>query len=1028
MMIALVAGPAPAQPTGCVGDCSGDGAVTVDEIVLSVSIALGGRPVGDCLAADRNGDEEVTVDEIVTAVTNALEGCPAPVPTPIFPADYRDDYIEVRDCRFSIEHGGVSIRVLANEIGADAYLANANPLPVGSVIVKEEYTGTDCEDAVPDRWRVMRKEAPGFDPVDGDWAWQWVDPDRSVRFNDKATCIGCHNVSECNARDKMCTEGPRESATWRRVLENLGGALLSITGNGPDEVYAVGADPNDGSGPLFLHYNGLRWQRLATDAEGDLWWISVTPIGGSYFAVGVDGLILEYDIATGSFTEHAGPDTAPILYGVWGSAPDDVWAVGGTSDNPDFGGVIWHYDGAMWNAIDTSSIRSGGLPTLFKVWGRHADDVYAVGFGGVALRFNGSVWSEIASSTNRTLFTVHGNDDTVAATGGFIDGVIVEDEGSGFALRNPPGTEQMNGVFLTPDGDGLAVGVAGAATRRTSFGWEVQDTGLETSLDFHAGWIDAEGGLWAVGGDLTTALNQGMVAYSGARTISSEFVGIAPCRPGTVRPEATVSYFNDIVPLFETAGCTSIVCHGGPFPSSGYDLRTFATTFGPAVQANLFDLCNVTPGDPDASYLLEKLNPGPRFGAQMPNLRPPLSSAEIDLVRTWILEGAGDDSPATPIPTATATVPMAATATRTPTPTPTAVQTSGPAPTLDAACGDKGMVCTIAGTGIARFDGDGPALARSFYFPIDVAFDPQGRVVVLDWNNLRIRRLNADGAIETIMGLDFEDFPTDGALAVDTPLHHASDIEFDAAGNMFVAGDHVPVVFRVGSNNRVFTVAGTTEYGYDGDGGPAREAKLSTPFGVLPDGNGGLYIADVDAHVIRYVDPTGQIRTVAGTGARGYSGDGGAATAARLAGPARMQMDAQGNLYFCETKSHVVRMVDPSGVIHTVAGTGVRGYSGDGGPATEARFDSPYDIQFAPDGDLYVADSGNHVIRRIGADGKVHTVVGNGLPGFAGDGHGPEACVLNQPSAIAFGPDGSLWICDTLNHRVRRIAGFLHLD
>ena len=1014
---------AEAQTSGCGGDCDAGGSVTVDEIITCLNIALGSQAPATCEPCDASGDGSVTVDEIVASVNNALNGCPMPAPTPIFPANYRDDYVEVRDCRFSIEHGGVSIRVLVNEIGAAAYLANANPMPVGSVVVKEEFFGPDCDDAELARWRVMRKEEAGFDPADGDWAWQWVEPDRSVRFNDKSTCIGCHVAPACEARDKMCTEGPRESSSWRFVLGDLDGALLSIAGTGVDDVYAVGADPDDGFGPLFLHYDGIRWERLDTGAAGDLWWISTEPVGGRYFLSGAGGLILEYDVGARRFTEHVGPSNEPILYGIWAAATDHVWAVGGDPGDPRRGGLIRRFDGVAWEASDTTASRAGGVPTLFKVWGRSADDIWAVGFGGIALRYDGTAWVEVSSGTTRTLFTVHGNEEIVAASGGFIDGVIVEDGGDGFIQRNPPGTEQMNGVFVAPDGRGLAVGVAGSATLRSPFGWEVQDTGLRTSLDFHAGWVDPEGGLWAVGGDLTTALDLGTLAYSGRRQISGELVDVSPCPPGTLLPGATVSFQDDIVPLLERAGCSSIACHGGPFPSSGYSLATYAGAFGPGVQANLFGLCNVVPGDPDASYLIEKIQPGPRFGQQMPSLRPPLSTDDMELLRTWIIEGAGDDSPPTPTPTPTMSMQPTATRTATQPPPPTA--TSRPPPTLAAVCDQAGTVCTVAGTGFSRFDGDGPALGRSFYFPIDITFDRQGRPLVMDWNNLRLRRINPDGHLETVMGLDYEDFPTDGALARDTPLHHASDVEFDAQGNLFVAGDHVPVVFRVGTNDRVFTVAGTSEYGYAGDGGPALAAELSTPFGVLPDGAGGLYIADVDAHVIRYVRPDGIIETFAGSGVRGYAGDGGPATAAELAGPARMELDAEGNLYFCETKSHVVRKVDTSGVIHTVAGTGARGYSGDGGPATAAELDTPYDIRFAPNGDLYVADTGNHAIRRIDASGTIETVVGNGVGGFAGDGGDLQSCVLNRPSAIEFGPDGSLWICDTLNHRVRRVAGFL---
>jgi hypothetical protein len=420
-----------------------------------------------------------------------------------------------------------------------------------------------------------------------------------------------------------------------------------------------------------------------------------------------------------------------------------------------------------------------------------------------------------------------------------------------------------------------------------------------------------------------------------------------------------------------------------------------------------------------------------------------------------LVAACGDDAAApspTPsasaAPTATATAGVSATAssaptasrtaTGEPTPSPTspptatatlaATATATASPTAGLDCTTAGHICTVAGTGKAQFDGDGrSALATSFYFPIDVLFDRQDRLLIMDWNNLRLRRVNDDGTVETIMGTDFEDFPIEGGLAKDSPLHHASNMEYDLAGNLYIAGDHVPVAFVVDTTDRVYTVAGSDAYGYAGDGGPAREAELSTPFGVLPDEAGGLYISDVDANVIRYVDPARIIHTAAGTGERGYAGDGGPATAALLDGPARLQFGPDGALYFCEIRNHVIRRLGGDGTLVTIAGTGRRGYSGDGGPAVAAELDTPYDIQFAPNGEIYLADTGNNVIRRIDRGGVISTVAGDGEPRFAGDGGPAIQASLRRPSGLLFDPAGSLWIADTSNHRVRRIARFLDL-
>jgi hypothetical protein len=195
---------------------------------------------------------------------------------------------------------------------------------------------------------------------------------------------------------------------------------------------------------------------------------------------------------------------------------------------------------------------------------------------------------------------------------------------------------------------------------------------------------------------------------------------------------------------------------------------------------------------------------------------------------------------------------------------------------------------------------------------------------------------------------------------------------------------------------------------------------LTTPFGVAPSRRGGFYIADLDAHVIRYVNAEGVIDTVAGTGVPGYAGDGGPAKAARLNGPARVREDAEGNIYFTETKNHVVRQVSTSGIISTVAGTGRRGYSGDGSAATAATFDSPYDIVLLDGQGFLVVDTGNSAVRWVRPDGVVVTVVGAGTAGFGGDGGSAANAVLSRPVGAALGPDGA--IADTFNNRVRRVA------
>ncbi len=311
------------------------------------------------------------------------------------------------------------------------------------------------------------------------------------------------------------------------VLQKLPGALLSITGTSSADVYTVGADANDGTGPLVLHYDGQTWQHLATGVAGTLWWISVTPIDDSFYMAGDQGLILRYTPSTGAFQSYVTPTKGATLFGIWGSDASHIWAVGGDLSNQDTGGVVWRFDGLAWH-VDTTlaEARPAGIPTLYKIWGRNQNDIYACGRLGLIFHFDGTQWKQVSidasgvDATDLPLFTVHGNETQVVATGGLSTGVIYELQGSTFENRAPAGTPPLNGIFLGPDGTGVAVGIAGTIASRSPTGWQLP-TGINTPLDFHGAWIDPDGGVWAVGGDLSTSLDQGLVVYGGTSTVGS---------------------------------------------------------------------------------------------------------------------------------------------------------------------------------------------------------------------------------------------------------------------------------------------------------------------------------------------------------------------------------------------------------------------------------------------------------------------------------------------------------------------------
>jgi sugar lactone lactonase YvrE len=221
--------------------------------------------------------------------------------------------------------------------------------------------------------------------------------------------------------------------------------------------------------------------------------------------------------------------------------------------------------------------------------------------------------------------------------------------------------------------------------------------------------------------------------------------------------------------------------------------------------------------------------------------------------------------------------------------------------------------------------------------------------------------------------------------------------------------------------DRIYTVAGLGTQGFSGDGGQATSAQLNYPVGGAVDAQGNLYIADNTNHRVRKVSPAGVITTVAGDGVPGYGGDGGQATSARLNFPDGVAVDSHGDLFIADSLNNRVREVSPAGVITTVAGNGSAGYSGDGGQATSAALDNPTGVAVGPGGVLYIADEANERVREVHANGIITTVAGTGGAGFSGDGGPAGSAELNTPVAVATDSQGDLYIADGSNWRVRKV-------
>jgi len=339
------------------------------------------------------------------------------------------------------------------------------------------------------------------------------------------------------------------------------------------------------------------------------------------------------------------------------------------------------------------------------------------------------------------------------------------------------------------------------------------------------------------------------------------------------------------------------------------------------------------------------------------------------------------------------------------------------------------QIGSVAGDGSFGFAGDGgPATNASIADPVGVFVDGVGNMYVADTNNRRIRKVDASGTMTTVAGNGNFGFSGDGGLATSASLADPTGVFVDTQNNLYIADTNNQRVRKVDSSGVITTIAGDGNAGFSGDGGLATSARLNFPTGVFVDAQGNVFFADRENHRIRKVDTLGVITTVAGNGAFGSSGDGGQATSASLAFPSGIFVSAVGEVFIADRFNYKVRKVDTLGVITTVAGNGAFGFSGDGGQATSANLAFPSAVYVDSVGNVFIADRDNHRIRRVDASGVISTVAGNGTPTYGGDGGVATNANLNRPSGVWGNSKGAIWIADTNNRRIRKIAAPLHVS
>lgn len=682
---------------------------------------------------------------------------------------------------------------------------------------------------------------------------------------------------------------PTPSFAWQTVLSDVPGALLSVWGSSSRDVYVVGAQGQDGSGPHALHFDGRAWTRLDTTLRnGDLWWVHGASPDAVYM-VGSGGTVLQYNPTTRAMTRMPTPSAAPILFGVWGLTRDDVWAVGGsTATNT---GVLWHYNGTAWSDVPLPN-NLGASVILYKVWGRARNDVWAVGGNGTTLHYDGTAWSQVAIPTTARgpLFTVHGSGASRYAVGGNASGILLEADGAGWKQADLLDAPRLAGVFAPTGGAPLAVGNEGSVYTRHSGAWRLASRPPQTDLDFHTVWIEPDtGAVWAVGGQVqSTPLVAGLAMRFGT--------GAPIATQVTTPPSLTAC------PAERGVICTWAGNGVQGFNGDGRPLRQSAMywpldmEFGPDGTAYVIDWNNHKIRRVTAAGAFETI-----IGTDLPGDGPPDGMGDLTE------PGAMGTTVSLNHPTdlffdASNRLMMVAWHNH-------KIRRFDPA---------TGRVFVTMGRGPGLNDGMPTAMAR-LKQPSKAVYDRAGNLYILDQGNGRIRRIGTDGMVTSIAGNGMRGFAGDGGPAAMAVFNWQGGENPEPEGGLALGPDGALWVADTGNHRirridlatmTIDTVVGDGMFRFAGDNGPARMASLYSPQDIEFGPGGQLYIADSQNHRVRAVDLTsGVIRTIAGTGAHGYAGDRGPAAEAWLWRPWGLAFDREGFLYISDTLNNRIRRV-----------------------------------------------------------------------------------------------------------------------
>jgi uncharacterized protein (TIGR03437 family) len=335
----------------------------------------------------------------------------------------------------------------------------------------------------------------------------------------------------------------------------------------------------------------------------------------------------------------------------------------------------------------------------------------------------------------------------------------------------------------------------------------------------------------------------------------------------------------------------------------------------------------------------------------------------------------------------------------------------------------SGQMQTVAGDGYVHVIGDGGLATNALLSqPSAIALNSAGSLYIADTGTQRVRQVLPTGVIQTLAGTGIAGYFSDNVAASAAMLNLPAGVAVDAAGDVLIADTWNQRVRQVTADGLIHTLVGTGAPGVGAEGMAPAQTPLSEPSGVCIDSGGTLFVVDTFNNRVLQAAPHALVVTAAGNGTPGDAGDGGPARLAELDKPSACARDSAGDLFIADTWSHLIRKVAPSGTISTVAGTGVLGFSGDEGPATAASIYAPRGVVVDDNGDIFIADTGNNRIRQVTPDGVIHTIAGQNAAGFAGDGGPAASAQLNAPGGLVLDGAGDLYFADTGNNRVRRLV------